>query len=114
MDLTELTAKIAGLGIDPLIVTVSADERRFYEWGYNVVPQGDGTFVVKQTDGRGGWTTEVEDLESRRPRVFPSEDAVSDWLWTAITKAPAPVSEVDLSPKQIKQNLRQIRKSFDA
>jgi hypothetical protein len=117
MNLTELQARIREAGYDPKSVVVATREQDFDEWSFNVVPLDDGTFIVKQTDGRGGWTTVVEDLVSFRPLVFPTESALSEWLWAQITR-PSPAMTTDAETQDEiesdQENLRAIEARFEA
>ncbi|MFW8745139.1 hypothetical protein [Mesorhizobium japonicum] len=84
MNLAELRKKIAREGGDPDEVVVSTREEDFDSWGYNVVPQPDGTYIIKTGDGRDGWNTVKENIGSPTPRAFRSEDEFCDWIWKRI------------------------------
>jgi len=119
VNLAELQEKVVEAGLYPKIVVVATREEDFDEWSFNVVPQADGTFIVKRTDGRGGWTTVVDDVVSLRPRVFTSEEELCSWLWEEIVKsrlASVPVvrtpEQAEAKRRRIEENLRRINERF--
>lgn len=111
--LEDLRARLAAAGFDPSVIRVATDRADFDERGCNVVPQGDGTFVIMRSDGRDGYGPVVESVETHRPRVFPSESDVAEWLWTKITAPRVSVSAAP-TPEELAKNRRMIQERFDA
>lgn len=104
MNLAELREKIARGGGDPDEVVVSTREEDFDSWGYNVVPQPDGTYIIKTGDGRDGWITIVERIGSPTAQVFRTEDEFCDWIWNDIrTSKISPDLIIVRSPEEEEQ-----------
>lgn len=113
MTLEDLRVRLVAAGFDPSVIRVATDRADFDERGYNVVPQGEGTFLIMRSDGRDGYGPVVESVETHRPRVFASESDVAEWLWTKIT-APRVSTPVALTAEEFAENRRKIQERFDA
>jgi hypothetical protein len=65
------------------------------EANYTIVPLADGKFTVYRPSGRG---ENFPDYDSEgRERVFDSEDAVCDFVWSQLS-SPKPKPESDSEP----------------